>query len=134
MEPRIDSGEYVVINTLAYRFGAPARGDIVAFRHERSAPSVYLKRVIGIPGDRIAIERGYVSVNGVRLDEPYVRFRDTRSDRCRHGPAARVLRARRQSCKQRRLARLGIRRRLRRHRPRDVRGLAAASHRRAVDR
>jgi signal peptidase I len=79
MEPRIDSGEYIVINTLAYRFGAPARGDIVAFRHERSAPSVYLKRVIGIPGDRIAIERGYVSVNGVRLDEPYVRFRDTRS-------------------------------------------------------
>ena len=79
MEPRIDSDEYVLINALAYRFGAPARGEIVAFRHERSAPTVYLKRVIGLPGDRVAIERGAVSVNGTVLDEPYVRFRDTRS-------------------------------------------------------
>ncbi|GAC1305906.1 MAG: hypothetical protein NVSMB19_17710 [Vulcanimicrobiaceae bacterium] len=79
MEPRIDSDEYVLINALAYRLGSPARGDIVAFRHERSAPTVYLKRVIGVPGDRIAIAAGNVSVNGIRLDEPYVRFRDARS-------------------------------------------------------
>jgi signal peptidase I len=79
MEPRIDEDEYVLINALAYRFGAPQRGDIVAFRHERSAPSVYLKRVIGVPGDRIAIVRGVVSLNGAALREPYVRFRDTRS-------------------------------------------------------
>jgi signal peptidase I len=79
MQPRIDTDEYVLINALAYRFSAPRRGDIVAFRHERSAPSVYLKRVIGAPGDRVAIEHGYVSVNGVPLDEPYVRFRDDRS-------------------------------------------------------
>ncbi len=79
MEPRIDSDEYVLINALAYRWGAPSHGEIVAFRHERSAPTVYLKRVIGVPGDRVAIERGIVSVNGTVLDEPYVRFRDTRS-------------------------------------------------------
>jgi signal peptidase I len=79
MEPRIDSDEYVLINALAYRFATPARGEIVAFRHERSAPTVYLKRVIGTPGDRVAIERGNVSVNGTLLDEPYVRFRDARS-------------------------------------------------------
>jgi len=79
MEPRIDEDEYVLINALAYGFGAPRRGDIVAFRHERSAPSVYLKRVIGLPGDRIAIARGTVKLNGKALREPYVRFRDTRS-------------------------------------------------------
>lgn len=79
MRPRIDSDEYVLINALAYRLGAPKRGDIVAFRHERSAPTVYLKRVIGLPGDRIAIVRGTVFVNGTALDEPYVRFRDARS-------------------------------------------------------
>jgi signal peptidase I len=80
MEPRIDSDEYVLINALAYRLGGkPAHGDIVAFRHERSAPSVYLKRVIGIPGDRIEIRRGTVFVNGSELVEPYVRFRDARS-------------------------------------------------------
>lgn len=81
MEPRIDSDEYVLINALAYRFGRPARGEIVAFRHERSAPTVYLKRVIGIPGDRIVISAGKVIVNGIALAEPYVRFGDRRSAR-----------------------------------------------------
>jgi signal peptidase I len=77
MEPRIDSDEYVLINALAYRLGAaPQRGQVVAFRHERSAPSVYLKRVIGVPGDRIEIRRGVVRLNGAALVEPYVRFRD----------------------------------------------------------
>jgi signal peptidase I len=79
MEPRIDTDDYVVINALAYWVGAPQRGDIVAFRHERSAPSVYVKRVIGLPGDRIAIRRGVVRVDGTVLQEPYVRFGDERS-------------------------------------------------------
>lgn len=79
MEPRIDEDEYVLINALAYRIAPPRRGDIVAFRHERSAPEVYLKRVIGLPGDRIRIDGGVVWLNGIRLGEPYVRFRDRRS-------------------------------------------------------
>ncbi|MBV8197823.1 MAG: signal peptidase I [Candidatus Eremiobacteraeota bacterium] len=79
MAPDIASGEYVLINTVSYRLGHPHRGDIVAFRHERSAPSVYLKRIIGLPGDRVAIVRGAVYVNGSRLDEPYVRYADTRT-------------------------------------------------------
>jgi signal peptidase I len=79
MEPRIDTDDYVLINALSYWFGPPRRGDIVAFRHERSAPSVYVKRVIGLPGDRIAIRQGAVFVNGAALDEPYVRFGDRRS-------------------------------------------------------
>jgi signal peptidase I len=79
MEPRVDSGEYVLINTLAYRFGAPQRGDIIAFRHEENRSLVYLKRVIGVPGDRVSIERGTVTVNGRVLEEKYVRYRDERS-------------------------------------------------------
>jgi len=79
MAPQIDSGEYVLINTVSYRLGHPERGDIVAFRHERSAPSVYLKRIIGLPGDRVTIVRGAVFVNATKLEEPYVRFPDRRS-------------------------------------------------------
>lgn len=79
MEPHIDSGEYVLINTVAYRIAQPSRGDILAFRHERSAPSVYLKRLIGLPGDHIGIRNGIVRVNGRTLEEGYVRFRDSRS-------------------------------------------------------
>ena len=79
MEPRIESDEYVLINALAFRFGRPQRGDIVAFHHESAGRAVYIKRVIGIPGDRVAIHAGNVSVNGTSLAEPYVQFRDGRS-------------------------------------------------------
>ncbi len=79
MEPRIESDEYVLINALAFRFGTPQRGDIVAFHHESAGRAVYIKRVIGIPGDRVAIRAGNVRVNGTPLAEPYVHFRDGRS-------------------------------------------------------
>ncbi len=79
MEPRIDTDDYVVINALAYWVGVPNRGDIVAFKHERSTPSVYVKRVIGLPGDKISIVHGVVRVDGNVLNEPYVRFNDQRS-------------------------------------------------------
>ncbi len=79
MAPRIASGETVLIATILYRFHAPARGDIVAFHHDDGAPEVYIKRVIGLPGDRIRIDRGDVYVNGSRLVEPYVHFPDDRS-------------------------------------------------------
>ncbi|MGH7736568.1 MAG: signal peptidase I [Candidatus Tyrphobacter sp.] len=81
MAPQIASGEYVLINTLAYHLHAPARGDIIAFRRDEDPasgiePSVYIKRVIGLPHDLVAIRDGVVYVNGAALDEPYVRFRD----------------------------------------------------------
>jgi signal peptidase I len=55
------------------------RGDIIAFTHDRPAPSVYLKRVVGLPGERIEIRQGFVYVDGALLPEPYVRYRDDRS-------------------------------------------------------
>jgi signal peptidase I len=89
MEPHIRSGEYVMIDTVAYRIGTPRRGDIVAFRHEGDARAIFIKRVVGIAGDRIAITRGHVYVNGTELAEPYVVHGDDRTfapttvpDRC----------------------------------------------------
>jgi signal peptidase I len=79
MEPRIHSGEFVLINTLAYRLGAIRHGDIVAFGHDSPTPQTYLKRVIGLPGDRVSIDRGNVSIDGKPLDERYVRYRDSQS-------------------------------------------------------
>ena len=49
-----------------------ARGDIVVFHHPQ--PPYLVKRVVGIPGDRLRIEEGRVLVNGVSLDEPYAAF------------------------------------------------------------
>lgn len=79
MEPRIASGEFVLINTIAYRVGTEKRGDIVAFHHDADGPEVYIKRVVGIPGDRVRIDRGAVYVNDARLVEPYVQYADDRS-------------------------------------------------------
>ena len=79
MAPHIDSGEVVLINTMAYRLRRPQRGDIIAFRHDAPGPEIFIKRVIGLPGDRVAIQKGQVFVNAVPLAEPYVRFPDRRS-------------------------------------------------------
>jgi signal peptidase I len=79
MEPHIRSGEYVLINTFAYRIGAPHRGEIAAFHHDGGAREVFIKRVVGLPGEHIRIDRGRVYVDGRALDEPYVRNGDDRS-------------------------------------------------------
>lgn len=79
MAPHITSGEVVLINTIAYRMHAPARGDIIAFHHDGPTPETYIKRIIGLPGDRVRIDRGKVYVNGTPLDESYVRYPDERS-------------------------------------------------------
>ena len=79
MEPHITPGEYVLTNTLAYKFAAPQRGDIITFQHASDPPEIYIKRVIGLPGDRIRIVHGTVIVNDTPLAEPYLQFRDQRS-------------------------------------------------------
>ncbi len=79
MEPRVPAGELVLINTLAYRFGPLRRGDVIAFRHDAPNPETYIKRVVGLPGERVEVRQGIVSVDGRVLPEPYVRFRDRRS-------------------------------------------------------
>ena len=72
MEPSLHDGELVVVNRLAYRWGGPARGDIVVFRFPLDPDRRFIKRVIGLPGELVLIGDGQVSVDGVRLDEPYI--------------------------------------------------------------
>ena len=79
MEPRVHAGELVLINTLAYKLGSVRRGDVVAFRHDAPNPETYIKRVVGLPGERVEVRDGVVIVDGRPLTEPYVRFSDHRS-------------------------------------------------------
>ena len=73
MVPTLQNGEFVLVNRLAYRMGAPQRGDIIVFHFPVDPTSQDLiKRVIGLPGDRIAVSNGIVSVNGQKLIEPYI--------------------------------------------------------------
>jgi signal peptidase I len=79
MEPRVRAGEIVLIDTLGYRIKPIRRGDVVAFRHDAPNPETYIKRVIGMPGDRIEVRDGRVYIDGSAIAEPYVQFRDHRS-------------------------------------------------------
>ena len=65
MEPVLEREDVVLLNRFGYRFGDPERMDIVAMNIGSSDKSpVYLRRVIGIPGDTVRISSGSIYVNG----------------------------------------------------------------------
>jgi signal peptidase I len=72
MEPTLHTGEFVIVNRLAYQFGSPKIGDVIVFHYPRDPQQEYIKRVIGRGGDTVRIEGGQVYVNGQRLIEPYI--------------------------------------------------------------
>lgn len=72
MEPTLFKDNYVMINKLGYKIGSPDRGDIVVFRYPLNPDEQYIKRVVGLPGDRIHISGGEVFVNDEQLLEPYI--------------------------------------------------------------
>jgi len=70
MLPTLRPGDVVAVDTSAYESTLPSRGDIVAFRTADTS-NIWIKRVIGLPGDIVSEVDGVVSVNGEELDEPY---------------------------------------------------------------
>jgi len=73
MMPALSDQERIFINKFVYRsLGTIQRGDMVVFWYPRDPSKSYIKRVIGLPGDSISIDRGTVIVNGTRLQETYV--------------------------------------------------------------
>jgi len=83
MMPALTDQERIFINKFTYRFGSGniERGDLVVFWFPLDRTKSYIKRVIALPGDSVQIDNGTVSVNGARLDEPYVpnEYRDRQS-------------------------------------------------------
>jgi signal peptidase I len=89
MERTLLVGDFLLVNKQVYapagsltRWLMPyrevARGEIVVFHH--SHPGYLVKRVVGLPGDRLRIDGGRVMVNGAPLDEPYAVFEPTVRD------------------------------------------------------
>ena len=81
MMPSLEDQERIFVNKFVYRLEPIGRGDIVVFRYPRDPSKSYIKRVIGMAGDRIRIDAGQVYVNGEVLDEEYVpaEYADARS-------------------------------------------------------
>ncbi len=72
MEPNLHTDERLVIEKLSYRFHGPRRGDVVVLHDPSGGTELLIKRVIGLPGERVMITDGRVYVDGVALDEPYL--------------------------------------------------------------
>ena len=74
MENTLRVGDHVIVSKLV---GNLERGDLVVFRYPRDPSKIFIKRVIGLPGDRIRIENKQVIRNGDRLTEDYATHRTT---------------------------------------------------------
>ena len=72
MIPNFAHGDYLIVDELSYRFGDPARGDVIVFHPPNNSREDYIKRVIALPHDIVGIEEGIVYINGSPLDEPYI--------------------------------------------------------------
>jgi signal peptidase I len=72
MTPGLQPEERILVNKISYRFEPVHRGDIVVFEFPEDVSKSYIKRVVGLPGERVAIRDGCVYINGNKLEEPYV--------------------------------------------------------------
>ena len=77
MEPTYHDRGFNFVNRLAFARARPQRGDVVALRFsELRVRPIYMKRIIGLPGERIEIRNGVVFIDDQPLDEPYVKERE----------------------------------------------------------
>lgn len=81
MEPGLQNSDRLFVNKFIYDFRKIHRGDIVVLHDPLNPKLSFIKRVIGLPGNRLKIVDGYVYINGKKLKEPYVplKYRDHRS-------------------------------------------------------
>ena len=72
MVPTLRIGDRVLVNKFIYRFAQPERGDIIVFESVEGGGEDLIKRVVGVPGDKISVRGGRLLVNGEPQREPYV--------------------------------------------------------------
>jgi signal peptidase I len=77
MEPTIQPGDRLIIDKISFDFTSPKRGDIVVFNptktlQEDNFHDAFIKRVIGLPGDKVEVKNGQVYINGSPIKENYI--------------------------------------------------------------
>ena len=72
MMPRLGAHQRLLVNKFLYKFEPIARGDIVVFRFPGDPSKSYIKRVVGLPGDRVEVQEGRVIIDNKVLREPYL--------------------------------------------------------------
>lgn len=72
MFPTFHDGDYIITDKLTYRFSTPKRGDVIVFENPRNHSDDFIKRIMGLPGDRIKVQGGHVYINDQLGTEPYL--------------------------------------------------------------
>jgi len=78
MEPNFHNGDYLIIDEISYRLREPQRGEVVVFHYPNNESTYFIKRVIGLPGERLLIKEGKIRVfnkdfpDGFLVDEKYL--------------------------------------------------------------
>jgi signal peptidase I len=72
MEPTVLLGDHIIVDKSVYAFSEPKRGDIVFFSATESSQTIFMKRIVGMPGETIEIRNREVFIDGKKIDEPYV--------------------------------------------------------------
>ncbi len=80
MSPTFETGQYLIVDQLSYKFNEPVRGDVIIFRYPGNPKIFYIKRIIGLPGETIKINGTVVTItnnenpSGLNLVEPFIAF------------------------------------------------------------
>ena len=75
MEPNFHDGDYLIIDEISYRLDEPKRGDVIIFRYPKNTKEFFIKRIVGLPGERVKIEDSRITIynnenqEGITLDE-----------------------------------------------------------------
>lgn len=86
MDPTFETGEYLIVDQLSYRFEEPKRGSVVIFKYPVNPTQFFIKRVIGLPGETVEIHDGVVTIknfdnpDGFTLDEKYISSGNIKED------------------------------------------------------
>jgi len=71
MEPNFHDGQYLITNKFAYYLHPPERGDVVVFHYPNNPSRDFIKRVIGLPGEKVEVRGEHILINSEELEEPY---------------------------------------------------------------
>jgi len=84
MEPTFDEGNYVIVDKLTYKLQDPQRGDVIVFDAPTEDGRYFIKRIIGLPGERVEVDGSTVKIynntypEGFTISEPYVVYKSGR--------------------------------------------------------
>jgi len=73
MDDTLHDGNYLIVNKLAYKFGEPEHGDIIVFDSGQEERELWVKRIIGLPGDVIRTDGKALYINDAKASEPYIK-------------------------------------------------------------